>query len=140
VSSTRCDILLAAANWQSRTLLLAELQEAGWDIVALPGPRPALRALLAGQVRPRLILLDVHEDPDATPGYAEQIPELAPGIPLLLLVGTYDAEVWQPLRERGAEVLRRPLSVGEVVEAVRHWLAETRAFTAGREASDGLSP
>jgi DNA-binding NtrC family response regulator len=125
VSSTRCDILLAAADWQSRALLLAELQEAGWGVVALPGLRHALRAMIGERVRPRVILLDVHGDRDATPGYAEQIAGLVPGIPLLLMVGVYDMPDWQPLRERGVEMLARPLSVAEVVEAVRPRLERT---------------
>jgi hypothetical protein len=128
---------LVAADWQSRALLLAELQEAGWDVKAQPGLRRALRALLGGRVRPRLILLDVREDPDATPGYVEPIAELAPGTPLLLLVGVYDMADWPCLSERGVEVLYRPLSVGEVVEAVRQRLGGTPASTAGLEASAG---
>jgi DNA-binding NtrC family response regulator len=122
LSIRQCDVLLAAADRQSRVLLLAELQEAGWDVHALPGLRRALRALLAGRVQPRLILLDVQDDPDAAPGYVEQLPELAPGIPTLVVVGVNELAAWKSPTDRALEILRRPLTVGEVVEAVRRRL------------------
>ena len=128
--STHCDVLLIAADWQSRTLVLAELREAGYLVIAAPGLRHAYRSLLGRRVRPKVIVLDVSGDEEATPGYVEQIPELAPGTALLLLVGTGEAAAWQSLQDRGAEILRRPLTVGEVVEAVRRRLTGT----AGRSA------
>ena len=120
--STHCDILLVAADWQSRALLLAELQEAGYSVIAAPGLRHAYRALLGGKARPRLILLDASGDEDAIPAYVEALGELAPGALLIVLVGAYDLATWQPLRDHAAEVLRRPLTVGEAVEAVRRGL------------------
>jgi DNA-binding NtrC family response regulator len=116
--STHCDILLVAADRQSRALLLAELEEADYDVITLPGLPHAVRALLAGRVRPRLILLDVREDEDATPTSTAQLRDLAPGIPMLILVGAYDLVAWQPLQERVEGFLRRPVTVGDVVEAV----------------------
>jgi DNA-binding NtrC family response regulator len=117
--SPLCDVLLVAADWQSRALLLAELQEAGYSVTAAPALRHAYRALLGRRVRPKVILLDVIGDADATPAYVEQLGDLAPGASLLLLVGAYDLAVWQPLQDRVAGFLRRPLKVGDVVEAVR---------------------
>jgi DNA-binding NtrC family response regulator len=120
--STHCDILLVAADWQSRALLLAELQEAGYSLIAMPGLRHAYRALLGRRANPRVILLDASGDRDATPAYVEQLLELAPGIPLILLTGAYDVEDWQPIYEMAAGHLRKPVSVVEVVKAVRRHL------------------
>jgi DNA-binding NtrC family response regulator len=121
-SARQCDVLLVAADREKRSLLLAELQEAGFDVVSMPGLRYALRALFPQRVRPRLILLDEDGDPDATPGYVEQIPRLVPGVPLLVIAGAFGMAAWQPMQDRDVEILRRPLTVGNVVEAVRRRL------------------
>ena len=123
--SPLCDVLLVAADWQSRTLLLAELQEAGYSVIAAPALRHAYRALIGRKVHPRLILLDVTGDQDATPPYVEQLRELAPGSPLIVLVGAYDLAAWQPLEDRVAGFLRRPLKVGDVVELVQRHLRQS---------------
>ena len=117
--STRCDVLLVAADWQSRTLVLAELQEAGYSVTAAPTLRHAYRALLGRRVHPKLIVLDVSGDEDATPPAVENLLALAPGSPMILLVGALDLAAWHVLQDRVAELLRRPLRVGDVVETVR---------------------
>ncbi len=117
--STRCDVLLIAADWQSRTLVLAELQEAGYSVTAVPGLRHAYRALIGRRSHPRLILLDPTGDEEATPPYVEQIGDLAPGIPLVLLTGAYNGEEWRSVLDKAAAHLHRPASIGDVVKAVR---------------------
>ena len=117
--SRLCDVLLIAADWQSRTLVLAELQEAGYSVIAAPALRHAYRALLGRRIHPKVIVLDVSGDEEATPEYIEQLLELAPGSRLVLLTGAYDAEDWRPVQGRAAKSLRKPMSVGEVVETVR---------------------
>ena len=111
-------LLLVAADWQSRALALAELQEAGYDVTALPGVRSALAALAQRRLAPALILLDVHGDDDATPARVEELLALAPGVPLVLVVGAFGQEAWEPLRTRLAGLLRRPLTVATLVDAV----------------------
>lgn len=121
-AAARHDLLLAAADWQSRALTLAELQEAGYEVMAVPGVRYAARALIRRLVAPPLILVDTHGDPDATPGHVEGLQELAPGVPLILIAGAYDWAAWEPLRPHLAALLRRPVTVGEIVAAVRRVL------------------
>lgn len=118
----RRDLLLIAADWQSRALTLAELQEAGYEVMAVPGLRYGLRALRRGLVVPPLIVLDVHADAEATPERAAQVLALAPGVPLVLIVGAFERAQWASLRPRVAAWLTRPITVGEVVATVRRLL------------------
>jgi FixJ family two-component response regulator len=86
--------------------------------MAFPGLRYAARALVDERVTPALIVLDVHDDEDATPRRAEQLLDMAPDAPLILIAGVYDRAAWEPLRARAAAWLQRPVSVGEVAKAV----------------------
>ena len=114
-----CELLLIAAQWQARTLLLAELQEAGYEVTALPGLRVALPALVAGRVRPALVVLDVADDPEAHPQRVQQMLRLLEGVPVVLLVGVYQATAFSPLQGKVAAWLTRPLRVGSIVAAIR---------------------
>lgn len=127
----RRDLLLIAADWQSRALTLAELQEAGYEVMAVPGLRYGLRALRRGLVVPPLIVLDVHDDAEATPERAAQLLALAPGVPLILIVGAFERAQWEPLRPQVAAWLTRPVTVGEVVAAVRRLLPLRPEASAG---------
>ncbi len=119
-SERRTEILLVSADWRSRALLLAELQEAGYDVVALPSLEIALAALASGRVRPRGVILDTYGDPDATPRRIGQLLNfLEEDVPLVLIVGVYDAQGLSSLRERVALWLSRPLRVGDVIAAIR---------------------
>ncbi len=63
----RRDILLTVPDRQSRTLLLAELEEAGYEVMGVPGLRYAERILAQGAMEPRLVLLDVYDDDQLKP-------------------------------------------------------------------------
>lgn len=115
----RRDLLLIAADWQSRALTLAELQEAGYEVMAVPGVEYALRALRRGLVAPPLIVLDVHDDPAATPERVARLMELASGVPLVLIVGVYDRAMWEPLKPRVVAWIERPVTIGRIVDTVR---------------------
>lgn len=113
------ELLLVAADGHARALLLAELQEAGYNVVALPSLEVALAALATGRVRPALVVLDTQGDPSADPrGIGQLLNFLEEDVPLVLVVGAYDARALAPLRARAAW-LSRPLRVGDVVAAVR---------------------
>ncbi len=120
----RDDILLSSADWQSRTLILAELQERGYPVMALPGVRYAIRAALQGLIDPRLLLIDVHGDPSATPEEVQGLLSLFPERPAMLLVGVFDEARWAPLRAHVTRFFRRPIRVGDVVEAVEGLLQD----------------
>ncbi|MFN3762273.1 MAG: hypothetical protein ACK4WK_03610 [Anaerolineae bacterium] len=114
------ELLLVSADGRTRALLLAELQEAGYNVVALPSLEVALGALATGRVDPALVVLDVQGDPRADRrGIGQLLNFLEEDVPLVLVVGAYDAPMLAPLRARVAAWLSRPLRVGDVVAAVR---------------------
>ncbi len=138
--SPRCDVLLVAGSRQSRALLLAELQERARDVVAEPGLRFAARAILVGRLMPRCIVIDTQEDEDATPERVAELLETIPGVPAIVITGTYGREAWEPLRPRLADLLHRPTTVGQIAAAVDRAL-QGRAATHGSRpnAPDGSS-
>jgi len=122
---TEPELLLIAADGHTRALLLAELQETGYNVVALPSLEVALAALATGRVRPALVVLDTQGDPRAGPrGVGQLLNFLEEDVPLVLVVGAYDAHALAPLRARVAAWLPRPLRVGDVVSAVRRILGD----------------
>jgi DNA-binding response OmpR family regulator len=113
------DVLLSSADLKERRLLFAELLEAGYEVMPVESIVDAIRALLLGVVKPPLILLDVHGDPQATPEQVEHLLAASAGVPLVLIVGALDRELWKPLYSRVAALLRRPITIGQIVATVR---------------------
>ncbi len=112
---------LIAADWQSRSLLLAELQERGIEMRVEAGMKWATHALIHERLAPPLILLVTHQDPMATPGRLARLLKILEedGIEptLLLFIGTFERSLWEPYEQR-ATVLTRPKTVGEVARVV----------------------
>ena len=116
------ELLLAAADFEERRLFFAELLEAGYEVTPVPGVMYAVRAMLLKVIAPSLILVNAHGDPHATPKDVENLLALAPGVPLILVVGAMEIASWEPLRSRVTALLRRPIAVGEIIDAVRRTL------------------
>lgn len=112
-------LLLIAADRRTRALLLAELEEAGYDVVALPGVRWALVALAGGRLTPALVVLDVTGDAEARSDQVHRLLEMLGDTPLVLLVGAYEVVTFAPLRDRVAAWLSRPLRLAHIVDTVR---------------------
>lgn len=110
---------LIAADWQSRTLLLAELEGRGVSMRAEAGVKWALHAAQQERLAPPLILLVTHGDSLATPGrLARLLAMLQPdGAELLLLIGTFERGLWESFGAR-ATLLTRPKTVGEIAREV----------------------
>ncbi len=119
MTELRHDILLSAADWQSRTLILAELQELGYEVMAVPGVHYAIQAALKGLVDPPLLIIDVHHDPEATYEKVQGLLSLFPDRPAILLIGVFDQRQWEPLRSRASHFFRRPIRIGDVVATVQ---------------------
>ncbi|HSR89698.1 MAG TPA: hypothetical protein VLK88_00205 [Gemmatimonadales bacterium] len=113
------DLLLVAEDWQSRALVLAELQEAGYEVNAQAGLRRALNYLAREPEPPPLVVLDLHDDKFATPETVDALLRLVPKAKLILVVGVYAEPVWDRFAAEGNLVLRRPVSVGEIVRQVK---------------------
>ncbi len=115
----RQDLLLVAADWQSRALILAELQELGYQVMAVPGVEYAIKAILQGLDDPPLVIIDTHQDPTATPENVGGLISLLPRRPIILLVGVFEEKRWKPLREQVTYYFRRPIRIGDVIAAVQ---------------------
>jgi DNA-binding NtrC family response regulator len=113
------DVLLSAVDLYERRLIFGELLEAGYDILPLPGFAPALGALLQRTVAPRLVLLDVQGDEHATPQSVEHLASLVPGVPVVVIAGSIDRALWEPLADRVAALLYRPITIGRITERVK---------------------
>jgi DNA-binding NtrC family response regulator len=112
-------VLLVAAQWRVRALLLAELQELGYEVVALPGLRWVVPALATRRAQPLAVVLDVTGDSHASPEGVAQVLELLGDTPAVLLVGTYQAAIYAHLEPRVARYMVRPVRVERIVEAVQ---------------------
>lgn len=118
MSDLERQLLLLVSDWQTRTLALAELQERGYDVMALPGLRWGVKAIVQQRVEPALIVVDTKDDSEATPDRVRRLRDMAPGAPVVLIVSAYDRERFEPLRDIVAAFLVRPLTVGEIVAAI----------------------
>lgn len=115
-------LLLVGAELQERRLLYAELLEAGYEVLPLPGLLYAIRAMLLGKLAPPLIVVDVYGDDYGLPEHVEALIKTAPSVPVVLVIGAIGHEAWQPLRGRVAALLQRPITIGQIVDAVRQRL------------------
>jgi len=114
----RADVWLIAPEWRLRTLVRAELLEAGWSVLALEG-WDALREMLTDTVAaPGVLIVQLTGDEPA--GVLAELAALP--VPRLVLraTGAPDASA---LRRRGIDaVLSRPFRVADVVQAARRLL------------------
>ncbi|RME12649.1 MAG: response regulator [Ardenticatenia bacterium] len=131
-------LLLLSRDWQTRALVLAELKERGYEVLALPGLTWGVKALVQGRVEPPLIIVDSRDDPDVTPETVRALHRMAPRAPIILLTTVFDRATLEPIRPEVAAFLVRPFTVGEVVEAVERLLPPTLSPT-GTE-TEGEAP
>ncbi len=115
----RKDILLSAADWQSRALILAELQELEYEVMAVPGVQYAINAALKGLIDPPLLIIDVFKDDSASPENVRGLLTLFRGRPAILLTPALDQARWHPLQSQVTRHFRRPIRIGDIIEAVQ---------------------
>lgn len=120
--------LLIAADWQSRALVLAELQARGVDVRAEAGVRWATRALITQRLLPPVVLLDTMGDPDATVSKVERLwrllTETGHRPRLLLLVRAFERGTWADAFGERATLLTRPQTVGALATQVQQMLRD----------------
>lgn len=108
------DVLLVVPDRRLRAFLLAQLEEEGYRVVAVPTVRHARLVLWRG-LAPRLVVVDfaglMEPDPDVARLLADA------GAPVLAAVGAVERERARQLRL--TEVIARPFTVAQLVERVR---------------------
>jgi DNA-binding NtrC family response regulator len=119
--NTPDDVLLIAADLDERRLMLAQLLEAGYRVAPVPGMAYANRWLYLS-APPPMILIDTFGDDAATPAAVEDLLGRCPESRFVLIVRAIDSQRWEVLRRQTAALLRRPISIDEVVDAVRRTL------------------
>ncbi len=113
------DILLISPDLDERRLLLAELREAGYEVLPAPGADYAIRAILLKLTRPSLVLWDEHGELPTTPAERQRLSSLTPHVPWIVIESAIPAGQRERLGQPLAKVLRRPIRIGQIVEAVR---------------------
>ncbi len=113
------NILLIAPDLDERRLLLAELQEAGYEVLPAPSADYASRAILLQLTAPSLVLWDEHGEPSTTPAERQRLSSLTPNVPWMVIESAIPEGRREPLGRPLAKVLRRPIRIGQIVEAVR---------------------
>ena len=110
---------MIAPDLDERRLLLAELREAGYEVLPAPSAAHAIRAILLKRTLPSLVLWDEHGEPSTTPAEKEHLSSLTPNVPWMVIESALPAARCEPLGRPLAKVLRRPVRIGQIVEAVR---------------------
>ncbi len=114
------DLLLVVPDRRVRSFLLAQLQEEGYTVAAVPTVRHGRHLLWEG-VRPRLLVIDLvglgEPDEDLL-----QLREDA-GVSVLALGGAVERTRAQQL---GFEVLSRPFTVAQLVAHIRTRIGPAR--------------
>lgn len=106
-------VLLVVADTRLRTFALAQLQEEGYQVVAVPDFQQA-RHLLSRGLRPQLVVADLQDVPEA------ELQGLATaGVAVLAVVGQLERE---KAARAGVPFLVRPFTVAQLVECVRSLL------------------
>ena len=118
-------ILVVSADWQTRALLAAQLGEtSAYPVVSAPGVNEALGLVKIAGVQPALLVVDA--GPEMAVKDVERLLEGAPGVPLVLCVSALRRSEFDPLRERCAAYLTRPVSVGAIAQAAAQVLPGCR--------------
>ena len=117
-------ILVISTKWQTRALLAAQLGETcSRDAVSIPGVDEALALVKIAGVQPALLVVDA--GPQISPEDVERLTTEVQDTPLVLIASAFRRAAFDPLRERCAAYLVRPLSIGEIARAVVQVLANT---------------
>jgi hypothetical protein len=115
----RPDIILLGAAWPERALLRAQLIEEGLDVVAVDA-WPIPRLYRRPEMKPRLLVVDLHELPEPRAVLDELRVVLPPQRVLVIAaLGTLEP---QEIARFGYRVIERPVSVLDIVRVVREMM------------------
>ncbi len=115
-------VLLIQPQWPARALLKAELEEAGWEVLGADTSRLAIDLTTARGFRPDAVVVDtVGLSVDAAD--LQELQFMRGRAPLLLLQSSqYDPP---DAALSPSAVLRRPFTIGDVVNALRQLLTRS---------------
>ncbi|HYU80496.1 MAG TPA: hypothetical protein VEK56_16015 [Vicinamibacterales bacterium] len=116
------DVIVLGAEWPERALLRAQLIEEGHEVVALD-TWPIPRLYRRPGMRPRVLLIDLHELPNPL----ETLDEVRFVLPpeRVLVVTALGSLTAGEVRERGFNVIERPVTIGQIVAATAALLSRT---------------
>jgi DNA-binding response OmpR family regulator len=117
------DIVLLGTEWRTRALLRAQLIEEGFEVLATD-TWPMMRRHLRPGEKPRLAIVDLHCLPDPE-GVLNDLRTLMTRDRVLVLTAM-DTVPSEAIEQLGFRVLKRPVSIGDVVTAVGRVLHEQR--------------
>ncbi len=128
-------ILLADDSAAVRRVAELAFRETGWDVRLMDSGDHALEAL--PELRPAALVADVHMP--GIDGYelCRQARAITPGLPVLLLVGSYEAFDDQAFDACGAQgVLEKPFKSAALVERVRDLIGAPEESARGAVAEE----
>lgn len=114
-------IVVVEPEWPLRSYLQAELQECGYEVTVQPHPREATQFLSRWRLHPTLFLIDLASGNFSSQDVLDLLNRY-PNTSLLFLVRPF-LTVATPLQERAHRILRRPVSIGDLLEAVSELLS-----------------
>ncbi len=112
--------VLVSRVWPARAFLYAELKEAGLDVYGVDAVADLAEALWQWPRRFGVVVMDPAGFPGGDVARAVGLARRA-GLDVLLVAGPWDVDRLAD-RAAGAWVLRKPVTIGAVVEAVRRAL------------------
>lgn len=118
-------IILVAKEWKTRALIMAQLAEEGYKVMALQTIEEAVMLLCRGIARPGLIILDTAGQSLKEPILTD-LQTLAGGAPILICTGPFDLAQFDFEKAGFTHVLVRPFTVGDVVSAVRKVMSKEK--------------
>jgi hypothetical protein len=123
VETKAVDVILVGRQWPDRALVRAQLIEEGYDVIA-SDVWPIQGFYRGAGTNPRLLLIDLHGLPDPRQTLSEVALVSPPDRVLVVTaLGTVPPD---EVRRLGFTVIERPVTVGQVVAAVRALLAGKR--------------
>ncbi len=111
------EVLLALPDRRLRALVLAQLQEEGYQVVAVPRFSHALR-LLARGLRPKAVVAELEDAPEAALEGLRRS-----GVAVLVVGGQLEREKAKRLP---LPCILRPFTVGQLVDRVRDLVGPPR--------------
>jgi DNA-binding NtrC family response regulator len=118
------EIILIAKRWKPRTFIRAQLMEEGYSVAAFETIEEAIALLCRSKIKPRLVIVDTIGQ-SLVERTLVDLKKIEGDVPLLVCTGPYDRARFDFKRMGFADVLVRPFTIQNVVEAVERIIARS---------------